>query len=76
MIVNPFYRDPFTGDCRYRRPICGAWPTMSNAAVSSSTNNSGEAGRLPRHHCRFRVCVRLLQVWFGPAGSPALAQLV
>ena len=40
---------PRTGDCRYRRPICGATPITSNEAVSSWKKRSGAAFRLLRH---------------------------
>jgi hypothetical protein len=51
-----------TGDCRYRRPMCGARPRMSNVAASSSANRSGEAVRFLRH--QFSTS-RNLRVRFG-----------
>ena len=46
-----------TGDCRCRRPMYGACPRSSNAAVSSSANRSGAALRFFRHQLSItRIC--------------------
>jgi hypothetical protein len=46
-----------TGDCRYRRPMCGACPRMSHVAASSLMNRSGEAVRFRRHQFSIsRIC--------------------
>src|SRR5215831_21152243 len=46
-----------TGDCRYRRPMYGACPRSSNAAVSSSAKRSGAALRFFRHQLSItRIC--------------------